>query len=176
MKHAPRLIELYSEPHAFLFSSWQNVRIAVWARQATGPALERLDKITHEMVRVWPNGISSIHVARGDLRMSSAPPPPMAERLPTSEARVGFKSLMERYAQLACVAVLIEGSGFGASALRSVITGMRIESLRTLPMRLCATIDEVVEWLPAEHHKLTGVRLEPEKLRETLLEVSKFLP
>src|SRR5262245_53157518 len=126
MKSSSRFVVLDSEPGAFVFGAWQNIRIAVWPQQATGLALERLDRITQQMLQAWPNGISTIHVTRsgpiGGARMS--------ERLPTEEARAGFKGLIDRYAQLACVAVLIEGSGFVASTLRSVITGIRIDSGR----------------------------------------------
>ena len=164
MKRSSELTLLDSEPGAFAFYAWENTTLIVWAAQATGAALERLAVISATMVESCPEGVSNIHiVAHG------AP-------LPTPEARAGFVRLMEQYeAQLACVAVVLEGSGFWAATLRSVITGMRMVSPRTFPMRFHESIEEVPIWLPQEHLKLTGVRLEPARLSGVLQSARDFI-
>jgi hypothetical protein len=190
---------LDSEPGEFYFFRWKNLRITVWQRQATGPAVERLQGITQKLIESFPNGISNVHLAgAGPPRPSSAPPrvpsiapadsaagtprpaarstPPTTAALPTNEARERLKGLMDNYgSQIACVAVIIVGSGFWASTLRSVITGMHLESSRTFPMRLCDSVQAAVQWLPSEHLRLTGVRLEPRDLGEVLHRAREFL-
>ena len=63
-------------------------------------------------------------------------------------------------AGIACVAVIIDGSGFWASALRGFITGLQVLAPGTLDLHAHASIDQVLAWLPTEHHKRTGVQLD----------------
>jgi len=60
---------------------------------------------------------------------------------------------------LVCVATVFEGGGFWASALRSIATGMRMVAPRSFSWRINSDIDEIVDWIPDEHVKRTGVRL-----------------
>lgn len=155
---------LDSRPGEFAFYGWNNVTLIIWPTQATGYAVERLTAVTERMIGIFAQGVSNIHVVA-----NGAP-------LPTAEARAGFVDIMKRHeARLACVAVVLEGSGFWAATLRSVITGMRMVSPRTFPMRFHESIAEVPRWLPKEHERLTGTELIPDGLYRALAEARTFL-
>jgi hypothetical protein len=109
------------------------------------------------MANLHRNGFSNIHLVAGGLSV------------PTSEARSGFIELMKDFAeQLACIGVVVGGSGFGASALRSFITGMRVVSPWSFDFRIYGTIEEIGKWLPASHHARTSVALDAAALVQML--------
>ncbi len=159
MDATSELTILDSEPEAFLFSAWQNVTIIVWLRQATGADVARLTKVTESVVAAYPQGISNIHlIARG-------------AAIPTPDARDGFVALMKTIErQLACVAVVLEGRGVVASALRNAIVGIRMLAPRTCAFRMHGNVEDVVRWLPEEHRTRTGVALDPAALASALAE------
>jgi len=148
---------LDSEPGAFLFGSWKNVFVAVWECQATMPAVDRMIRASTSLNAAHPTGRSNIHIiAHG-------------AGLPTPEVRAHFVDLMKKHAeQLACVAVVVGGTGFWTSALRSFVTGLRWLAPRSFDFRMSTTIEEVVKCLPAEHQKRTGVEVDGRRLVQVL--------
>ena len=158
---APRsgsnLVLLDSEPGEFALYSWKNLMIACWSTRATGPAMERVSLAREAMGHDHPEGVSVIYL--------------IAENagLPTPEARAGVEQLMTRYRdQRACLALVVQGEGFWASAMRGAITGVRLLVPGQFPMRICGDVAEVVEWLPELHEERTGIKVEPEALRRVL--------
>jgi hypothetical protein len=84
---------------------------------------------------------------------------------------------MRDYAdQIGCVAVVLGGGGFWASALQSFITGMRLVAPRSYDLRVHEHTDEVASWLPAVHHKRTNVMVDPHELRTVLRTVQMASP
>ncbi|HEX5659681.1 MAG TPA: hypothetical protein VFX59_20940 [Polyangiales bacterium] len=89
--------------------------------------------------------------------------------LPDADARTGFTQLLrKRHAELGCVAIVVGGTGFWASAMRNAVIGLRLLGPRDFEFRLYGTADELVEWLPAAHQRLTGVSIAPVTLRQLL--------
>lgn len=88
--------------------------------------------------------------------------------LPPSGTRPVLAKMMENTEPLACTSVVIEGSGFWASAVRGFLTGMRLLGPSSFRMHEHATLADVVAWLPAEHEKLTGEHIDPEELAHCL--------
>jgi hypothetical protein len=130
--------------------------IVSWNDQADLPAVRDLSEISDQLLAVYPN-VSAIHLAASDIG------------LPPSEVRNALLDMMARYGpHTACLAIVLEGSGFWASAMRSVITGMRMLAPRAFSMRIHEDVDAVCEWLPLEHHRRTGVNLDREELRLAL--------
>ena len=148
---------LDTEPGAFIFGSWKNVFVGVWESQATIPAVERMVRATNALNDLYPSGRSTIHiVAHG-------------AGLPTADVRTYFVDALKKNAeQLACVAVVVGGTGFWTSALRSFVTGLRWLAPRSFDFRMCTTIEEVAKWLPAEHGKRTGIDLDARRLLQVL--------
>ncbi len=158
MKTSRKLVLMDSEPGHFSFYYWENVAICCWAQQATGESLRRLERTAAKIARLDPKASTVQIIAQG-------------AAMPTPEARDGFVKLMRRYTdQLTCIAIVIRGGGFWASGLRAAVTGIRMVSPRQFPFRMHNSIDEVVKWLPEEHEKLTGVRIEPRLLLAALQE------
>jgi hypothetical protein len=152
---APTVLD--SEPGAFLFGAWKNVFVGVWESQATIPAVDRMVKATDTLSELYPTGRSTIHiVAHG-------------AALPTADVRTYFANTLKKNADnLACVAVVIGGTGFWTSALRSFVTGLRWIAPRSFDFRLCGSTLEVARWLPTEHNKRTGIDVESRRLVQVL--------
>ena len=148
---------LDSEPGAFIFGSWRNVFIGVWESQATTAAVDRMIRATAPLNELYPGGRSTIHyVAHG-------------AGLPTAEVRNHFVDALKNNAEnLACVAVVVVGTGFWTSALRSFVTGLRWLSPRSFDFRMNKTSEEVAKWLPVEHAKRTGVELDRRRLVQVI--------
>jgi hypothetical protein len=150
-------VVLDTEPGAFIFGSWRNVFVGVWESQATMPAVERMVRATNMLNDLHPAGRSTIHIVSN------------GAGLPTTDVRAHFVDALKKNAgQLACVAVVVGGTGFWTSALRSFVTGLRWLAPRSFDFRLNATVEEVTRWLPAEHAKRTGVVLEPRRLAQVV--------
>ncbi|MET0591092.1 MAG: hypothetical protein ABW133_00230 [Polyangiaceae bacterium] len=148
---------LDAEPGAFLFGAYKNIFVGVWESQATMNAVERMVKATNTMSELHPTGRSTIHIVVH------------GAALPTAEVRGHFVSTLKSHAdQIACVAVVVGGTGFWTSALRSFVTGLRWLSPRSFDFRLCGSTYEVSRWLPNEHNKRTGIDIDPKRLVQVL--------
>jgi hypothetical protein len=132
----------------------QNLSFVIWLGPANVESVARLEQITAVLRERHPEGASGIHIVV-----------PGQTQLPTAEARAGLVRMTNEYASwLGGVAVVIGGGGFWASAMRSVVTAMRVLGSRAFEMRIHGTIEEAVEWLPAAHFKRTGVKIERDQL------------
>jgi hypothetical protein len=162
LDHSLALLD--SEPGEFAFYSWKNVMITCWSRRATGPAVERVTLAREAMEREHPEGVSVVYLIADNAG------------LPTPEARAGAKQLMARFRhKRACLALVVQGAGFWASAMRGAITGARLLIPDAFPMRICGDVAEVVDWLPLQHAERTGTKVEPETLRTVLQDLMATL-
>ena len=133
-----------------------------WHAQATGSAVARVARLTRVVCEEFPGGMSTIHLIR-----NCAP-------LPTAEARTGFVEMMNAHRDaLRNVAIMIEGSGFRASTMRSAITAMRFVSPRSFELRIHRDASEVLQWLPAAHTSSTGIDLPRDSLHRMLTQAEQ---
>src|SRR4051812_44305352 len=97
-------LQLVAEyPGVLAVSAWKNLGICSWTGGATAPAVEALVRAM-DKVRVSDQRVSWVHLIKEGLP------------LPDAGARSGFVNVMkERQAELACVAIVVGGSGFWAS-------------------------------------------------------------
>jgi hypothetical protein len=148
---------LLVEPGVYHYSAWQNINIGVWVGQATLRAAQGLLLIGKEMSRRYPGGHSSIVF--------------VLDRLPapTPEARELLGQLFKAGSELACTAVILEGSGFWASGLRSMIANMHRTAAGAVRLRVGTSVDEALDWFPAEHERCTGIMVDVAQLRMALL-------
>ena len=152
-----------TEPGVCAIGRWENVQLIVWWSQATGPAVDRLTRVTRESC-AQHRMLSNIHIIKDKARV------------PTSEARDGFVRLMNDYAnQLANVAVVVGGVGFWASMMRSAVTGMRVLAPRSFELRLHGEVDEILGWLPHAHAYRCGSTLPREALSGMLMAATSCL-
>ena len=146
------------EPGRFRYSVWRNITIGVWADQATGEAARRIIAISRSMAKNHSAGHSNVIFV-----LDGAPPP-------TPEANQIFAQIHDqKVSDLACMGIVVEGSGFWASAIRSAITGVRMSTSSGIRMGVSDSVNQLMEWLPAEHSKRTGVSVSASELRPVLL-------
>jgi hypothetical protein len=158
------VVTLRIEPRIYYYSAWQNLTLAVWVGQATGPSVRSLGDISREMVRRHPEGHSSVVFILDKIPA------------PTPEAREILDKVFHSRNDLSCVSVVIEGSGFWASGMRSLMgnTHRASAGATTTVLRLNTDIDDVVEWMPSEHLRRTGVELDPNEFRAALRHVREY--
>jgi hypothetical protein len=151
-------LEFYDgEPGVCRIAGLRNVMILSWSARATGPAVAHISVATQRMIAAYPTGMSAVHLIANKAGV------------PTPEARSGLMKIMsEQSKHLACVGVVVGGSGFWASTMRSFVTGMRFMTPRNFDLRLHGTFEEILTWLPKEHTKVTGVPVDEVALARVL--------
>lgn len=146
-------------PGHYVFGAWKNVLITYWQHQANGASVKELVGVCEELVKAHPDGISIIHLVRE------------GAGLPDAAAREGLARMGDRFAnETACLAIVLMGAGFWASALQSVLTGIRlIAPPRPSLMRFARDLKELESWFAQEHLRRSGVRIDPPALTAMLL-------
>jgi hypothetical protein len=81
---------------------------------------------------------------------------------------------MGQRGKLACIAYVVEGSGFWASGLRSMIANIYRESGAAARLKIDASVDAIAEWLSLRHKEVTGVAISEAELRSVLLRARSF--
>ena len=152
-----------TEPSVCAIGARQNLTVIVWWTQATAAAVERVAHLTREVCAEHRH-MSNIHLIRD------------GALVPTPAARTGFVQMMRDHAeQLSNVAVVVGGSGFWASMMRSAITGMRFVAPRTFELRLHGRAEEIVNWLPRAHEARCGAPLPHDELAAMLASAEQSL-
>lgn len=65
-------------------------------------------------------------------------------------ARAGMARVIGRHTRdLRCAAILLEGGGFSATAVRSIITAVHVASLASHPLRVHSDLAAALSWLEA---------------------------
>lgn len=151
--------EVLGHGPGYRFTAHRNVLIASWTAQGTGALIAALADALVQFVPRHPNGISSVHLIAAGL--------PLA----TNEAREALNALMQRHrSALACAGTVLDGTGFWASATRGMLVGLQFLAHSTLAMRTCATVSELVAWMPKPHAERTGIVLEPTTFERAIVE------
>lgn len=149
------------EQGRFALSRWKNLSIVVYATGADGAMLARMSKLTPLMRKEFPDGHSNLAFV-----LNGCP-------LPTEKAQQAIVAAYRNpESGLRCASVIVEGEGFWASALRSSVIGMGLQGER-IRLGLHSTISEMIEWLPVEHEKNTGVALNKTELQRTVTEARR---
>jgi hypothetical protein len=145
-------VELVGEvPGVHRVTRWHNVVFIAWLGRPTAAATLELGAISGRILSVL-----------GDQKLSYVHMIPSAVHLPDSETRAALHDITRAYGQhTACVGVIVRGSGFWASALRSIVTSVRVVAPRTVDIRIHGEMAELLGWFPAEHAQRTGVTLDP---------------
>jgi hypothetical protein len=142
-------------PGAF-FGSWKNVFVSIWQLQGTILAIDRMLAAIAAMPRLAEKRSDIYVIAEG-------------ARLPEARVRDHFVDVIKSSSQaLAGVSVVVGGTGFWSSAIRSFVTGLHWLAPRSFDFRLHGSVEEVADWLPPVHERLSGVHLDPSRLRRVL--------
>lgn len=152
---ALRTVALRTAPGVVAYEGWKNISIGVWIGQATVPAVNAVLEMSMDMEREFPEGRSSVVFV---LDQVAAPRP---------EAQPALARIYD-IPGLACLAIVVEGTGFWASGIRSMSNNMHRSSGGGMRMRVHTGIEEVLMWLPEEHRARTGVHVQADELRHVL--------
>lgn len=134
-----------------------NVAIMAWREPVTARVADAIFERAEPQRKRYPGGISYVHIGRVEYAMMDG----AARR---SLARMG----RELGNQVISVAVVVRASGFLASTLRSICTGIMVMANQDVELRFHTQPEEVLSWLPAKHEKTGGVKLNVERLRRAL--------
>jgi len=145
---------LDEEPGSFQFFAWKNVTIMVWLATPEVAHIERLVRMGDARIASVGGGkLSDIHlVTRG-------------VGLPDADVRSALLTASRTGSpHLAAVGVWLAGSGFWASAVRSLVTGMNVVLREPFELRMFAELEALSEWLPGVHESVTGVPITAPRL------------
>jgi hypothetical protein len=155
---APTAPVIFYESQGCVIAGWKNISIGIWATDVTVALVAELDKLVAELVRAYPIGGSAIHLVADSISLPSAP------------ARAALAALTARYAErLVCMATVLAGSGFWASAMRGFLTGLQVLERRPFKSHTFATIGEAAAWVAVPHTHATHVMIDAQELERVLL-------
>ncbi len=147
---------LVVEPGRCFFGAYRNITISVWAGQANVAAAQVALRAGAEMARRHPGGHSAVCFVLDGLPG------------PTPEAQPLVAKLLGQRSALKCAAIILEGSGFWASGLRSMINNTHREGGGGTGLKIATTLAELVGWLSDNHEQRTGVAIAPDVLEQAL--------
>ena len=140
-----------------MFVGYRNVLIASWTAQGTGPLIAALGRALDAFAEQHPEGFSNLHIIAAGL--------PLAD----SEARAALGALMKTHDKaLATVGTVLDGTGFWASATRSLIMSLQLLTPSTFAMRTCGSDPELAAWMLKPHAQRTGVTLDQPALEKAM--------
>jgi hypothetical protein len=133
---------------------WKNVLISFWTGASTPSGLAVHEQGLKPLYARYPQGLSSISfVVRGSYAM------------PNPEVRNELARLVREYAPLtAAAAIVVDGQGFLASAVRGVVTALTLVSPGATKLNVFNSAREVADWLPPIHLARTGIKVQPDEL------------
>jgi hypothetical protein len=123
-------------PQEYAIGSWQNVLIVVFRGNPTEPSVRAMHLGMMRLVRSCPEGLAFLLVNE-----SGAGIPEGKAR---DAAHAMFREMGEKFLGVAGV---VEGAGFWAAAMRSVLSVAARMSQRAFPFRIFASAREAVAWL-----------------------------
>lgn len=110
--------------------TWRNVLITVWRHQTHEHAVLNLKPVIAALKTLHPAGIAMVTVLE-----------PHAE-LPTPGARQELPKLFREVAKgMSCSALVCEGEGFRAAAVRALTTTFNMIAAQPFPHRVFSTVD-----------------------------------
>jgi hypothetical protein len=122
----------------YAVGAWDNLLVLIWRRNTTADAARDVRGFCESIAREQPGGIFILTLVR-----AQAPPP-------DPEARaIMVRLLKDGKSYIRAVAVVIEGKGFRASMVRSVVTGLTFLARSPFPHRVCDLEDAVAMFVEA---------------------------
>jgi hypothetical protein len=143
----------------YALASWQQIFAVIWRRETTASGAEDLRTKCGEFARANPRGIGLLTIVE-----TGAPLPSSAERKSIADFLAGGSSFIR------CSAVIFEGSGFRAAAVRSVVTGLTLMARQAYPHKIC-DIEEAIRMFCEILPTATGRAVSPAAMRSSLADL-----
>lgn len=141
-----------------------NVAIMAWHQSPTAAVVEALHASAEPRRKRYPSGMSFVHLGRAQFSL-----------LDGETRQVFVRLLRELDSYVAATAIVTRASGFLASTLRSIATGIVVLSRTQVEVRFHDRPEEVLDWLPERHERVTGIKLDVDRLRHVLTKAAASL-
>lgn len=133
---------LHDVTEDYTIMSWDRCLGLVWKKETTVAGMQAYTKVYRDVSLRYPSGIYLLTIVEEEARM-----PPYEAR----EAVAIF--LRNSTGRVRMSAVVHEGSGFRAAAVRSVVTGIAMLSKVGFPHHIFATVEQAAKWLGTTHFR-----------------------
>ncbi|HSQ67603.1 MAG TPA: hypothetical protein VLM85_30545 [Polyangiaceae bacterium] len=131
----PELSALHVTREA-VFASFRDLFIVVWRTQTTVPLVRTMGGDVERFAATQPNGISMVVIVEEHCAMPDGP------------TRALMAKDMKRHESFTRqMALVYEGSGFRAAALRSIVAGLHVISTQRVKTTVLSTAADAVDWL-----------------------------
>jgi hypothetical protein len=144
-----------AKTHDYALASLHEIAAVIWRHETTLEGIQNSNKLVAEVARHHPKGIALLTVITDRASM------------PSSEARKALADLMSTHRLIRCSAVIMEGTGFRAAAVRSVVTGFALLSQYEFPHRIC-DVEGAVKMYTNIMPEVTGRAWDPNKIRTAI--------
>jgi hypothetical protein len=117
-----------------IVGTWHDVSVAVWRKETTVEGIRASEQCFEEVCSRYPSGAYMLTVVE---ETASLPPP---------EVRRALTAVLHRSKRVVLSAVVYEGKGFRAAAVRGVVTGLTVLTRLPYPHTICASVSDAVCW------------------------------
>lgn len=124
--------------------TWNDYFIVIWRNETKMEAVEGMTKLFDEFAGQHPDGVGFVTIVE-----RNAP-------LPPGSVRDALARFLGQATTIKGSGVVFEGSGFRASAVRSVVTGLTMLAKQPFPHKVFATVEQVTTWLVEEINRAMG--------------------
>ena len=115
---------------------WDAVFVVIFRGNTSKEGVLTISESFQSVVAKHPTGIGLLTIVE-----EKAPMPP-------SDARKALTDFLTRFgSSIKCSAVIHEGSGFRASAVRSIVAGLTLLARPPYPHRIYASVEASSEWM-----------------------------
>lgn len=151
-----------TKTHDYAIASLNEIVAIVWLHETTLEGIQSSNALVAEVARHYPRGIALLTI------ISEVAP------MPSSEARKALAELMSTPRRIRCSAVIMEGTGFRAAAVRSVVTGLTLLSHHEYPHRIC-DVEGAVKMYTDVMPGVTGRSWDSDTIRSAINELRRLV-
>jgi hypothetical protein len=147
-----------SFPGIYSSFAWKNIGITFWFGPVTLESCNPYERGCRAQIEQHPEGLSSVNIMV-----------PGGSSLPSAEARAEIGRIVRDLGKhAAAMPIIVPGTGFWASAMRSLVAALAMMRPRETQLQVFGTARELAEWLPPIHVARTGVQLQAAELLSVL--------
>lgn len=153
--------EIHWRDKDYTLASYQNVFVVIWHDQSTTEAVLNLQRLCRELSAAWPGGIFGLAI----VEERSTPP--------DSEGRAALASILRDHQSVLATAVVLDGTGFRVSFVRSVATGVTLLARQATPLRVCSMAEAAR--LFSQAALKAGTQVDSERLSEVVADLRRTI-
>ena len=114
----------------------RNVAFVIWGAETTRKGVADTRSVMLELGRPYKNGIGLVSVVPEDAQV------------PSTDVRTALAGMLRDVSGLVkCSALVQEGTGFRAAAVRGVVTGLTLLARQSFPHHVFGSVGEAAGWM-----------------------------